>query len=149
MGRNSFKSFYIRKKDFLLRLSIRHFDISTMFYLLITINSTHVDSIYPNDLEIKNTTECSASAWYLNILLKLDTNSKLTTQLNDKQDDFNFSIVNFPYLCSNIPISPAYGVFTVSFTDSFPQMLRSLQRSSLTIQPSYRPSVVWCVSYYR
>ena len=26
-------------------------------------------------------------------------------------DDFNFSIVNFPYLCSNIPASPAYGVY--------------------------------------
>jgi hypothetical protein len=28
-----------------------------------------------------------------------------------KRDDFNFSIVNFPYLCSNIPASPAYGVY--------------------------------------
>ena len=28
-----------------------------------------------------------------------------------KRDDFNFSIVNFPYLCSNIPTSPAYGVY--------------------------------------
>jgi hypothetical protein len=28
-----------------------------------------------------------------------------------RQDDFNFSIVNFPYLCSNIPASPAYGVY--------------------------------------
>jgi hypothetical protein len=29
----------------------------------------------------------------------------------DKRDDFNFSIVNFPYLCSNTPASPAYGVY--------------------------------------
>ena len=29
----------------------------------------------------------------------------------DKRDDFNFSIVNFPYLCSNIQSSPAYGVY--------------------------------------
>jgi hypothetical protein len=36
---------------------------------------------------------------------------KLVTQKYDKQDDFNFSIINFPYLCSNIPISPAYGVY--------------------------------------
>jgi hypothetical protein len=35
---------------------------------------------------------------YLDMLLKLqlDTNSKLTTQLYDKQDDLNFSIVDFP-----------------------------------------------------
>jgi hypothetical protein len=39
------------------------------------------------------------------------------------------------------------GVSTVSFTDSFPQILRSLQRSSLPIQPSFTPNAVWCVSY--
>jgi hypothetical protein len=71
---------------------------------------SYVDSIYPNELEIKDTTECSMSVSYLDVLLKLDTNGKLTTQLYDKRDDFNFSIVNFPYLCSNIPASPAYGV---------------------------------------
>ena len=26
-------------------------------------------------------------------------------------DDFNFTIVNFPFLSSNIPQSPAYGVY--------------------------------------
>jgi hypothetical protein len=55
--------------------------------------------------------ECSTSASYLDVLLKLETNGKLTTQLYDKLDDFNFSIVNFPYLCSNIPASPAYDVY--------------------------------------
>ena len=68
----------------------------------------HVDSIYPDELEIKDTTECSTSASYLDVLLKLDSDGKLTTQLYDKRDDFNFSIVNFPYLCSNNPASPAY-----------------------------------------
>jgi hypothetical protein len=48
---------------------------------------TSVDSIYPNELEIRDTTECSTSTSYL---LKLDTNIKLTTQRYDKQDDFNF-----------------------------------------------------------
>ena len=35
----------------------------------------------------------------------------LQTQHYDKRGGFNFSIVNFPYLCSNIPASPAYGVY--------------------------------------
>ena len=48
---------------------------------------------------------------YLYILLNMGINGKLTTQLYDKRDDFSFSIVNFPYLCSNIPSSPAYGVY--------------------------------------
>ena len=90
---------------------------STFRYIddVLSINNDHfhsyVDSIYPNELEIKDTTECSTSASYLDVLLKLDTNGKLTTQLYDKRDDFNFAIVNFPYLCSNIPASPAYGVY--------------------------------------
>ena len=36
---------------------------------------------------------------------------QLHTSLNDKRDDFNFHITNFPFLSSNIPSSPAYGVF--------------------------------------
>ena len=33
------------------------------------------------------------------------------TSIYDKRDDFNFHITNFPFLSSNIPSSPAYGVF--------------------------------------
>jgi hypothetical protein len=33
------------------------------------------------------------------------------TQLYDKRYDFSFDIVNFPYICSNIPLSLAYGVY--------------------------------------
>ncbi|KAK3093639.1 hypothetical protein FSP39_018327 [Pinctada imbricata] len=35
----------------------------------------------------------------------------LSTSLYDKRDNFNFSIANFPFLSSNIPSLPAYGVF--------------------------------------
>jgi hypothetical protein len=72
---------------------------------------SYVDSIYPNELEIKYTTACFTSALYLVVLLKLNTDSKITTQLYDKQDDFNFSIVNFPHLCSKIQDSPAHVVY--------------------------------------
>jgi hypothetical protein len=70
---------------------------------------SYVDSIYPSELEIKDTTESSTSASYLDVLLNIDAGGKLTTQLYDKRDDFNFAIVNFPYTCSNIPLLPAYG----------------------------------------
>ena len=67
--------------------------------------------IYPPELEIKETTESDSSASYLDIFLKYDTNGHLSTRLYDKRDDFNFSIINFPYLDSNIPHSPSYGVY--------------------------------------
>jgi hypothetical protein len=74
---------------------------STFRYIddVLSINNSqfhsYVDSIYPNEIEIKDTTESSRSVLYLDVLLKLDTNSKITTQPYDKEDDFNFSIVNF------------------------------------------------------
>ena len=36
---------------------------------------------------------------------------QLSTKIYDKRDDFNFKIINFPNMCSNIPVSPAYGVY--------------------------------------
>ena len=36
---------------------------------------------------------------------------KLSTKLCDKRDDFDFHIVNFPFLSSNIPSGPSYGVY--------------------------------------
>jgi hypothetical protein len=41
----------------------------------------------------------------------VDTNGRITTQLYDKRDGFNFYIVNFPYQGSNIPASPASVVY--------------------------------------
>ena len=43
----------------------------------------YVDSVYPNELEILDTTESSKSALYLNVLLNIDINGKLMTELND------------------------------------------------------------------
>ena len=71
----------------------------------------HLHEIYPHELEIKETTESDRSASYLDILLSFDVNGHLNTSLYDKRDDFNFHITNFPFLSSNIPSSPAYGVF--------------------------------------
>jgi hypothetical protein len=68
-------------------------------------------SIYLDELEIKDTTESGKSASYLDNLVKIDSNDRLTTTLYDKRDDFDFAIVNFPFLYSNIPLSPAYSVY--------------------------------------
>ena len=36
---------------------------------------------------------------------------RIRISVYDKREDFNFKIVNFPYLDSNIPRNPAYGVY--------------------------------------
>ena len=67
--------------------------------------------MYPAELEIKNTTENTTSASYLDLLLSIGRDGQLHTSIYDKRDDFNFHITNFPFLSSNIPSSPAFGVF--------------------------------------
>jgi hypothetical protein len=92
--------------------------------LAVAFNSTfrYIDDVlslnndqfhYPSELEIKDTTESSTSASYLDVLLYIIADGKLTTQLYVKRDDFSFTIVNFPYIhvCSNIPLSPAQRVY--------------------------------------
>jgi hypothetical protein len=91
---------------------------------------------------MKDTTECSTSASYLDVLLKLDTNGKITTQLYDKRDDFNFSIVNFPYLCSNIPASPVYGVYIL-------QLILYARACSTYNQFLVRGRLYWQISWCR
>jgi hypothetical protein len=41
--------------------------------------------------------------WYLDLHLEIDSEGWLRMKLYDKRDDFNFSIVNFPFICSNNP----------------------------------------------
>ena len=45
--------------------------------------------------------EAAASSSYLDYYLYID-NGKLSTRLYDKRDDFNFPIVNFPFLSSEL-----------------------------------------------
>ena len=73
-------------------------------------NTKFAEFIYPRELEIKEKTKTAASSSYLECYLYIDS-GKLTTRLYDKRDDFNFPIVNFPFLSSNIPSAPAYGVY--------------------------------------
>ena len=111
MKQNLFRNCYgIKTKK--LAVSFNH----TFWYIddVLSINNhnfhNYVHLIYPDELEIKDTIESDISASYLDILLNIDSNGRLTTTLYDKRDDFNFAIVNFPFLCNNIPLSPAYGV---------------------------------------
>ena len=71
----------------------------------------YLGQMYPPELEIKDTTESNTSASYLDLLLSIGRDGQLRTSFYDKRDDFNFHITNFPFLSSNIPSSPAYGVF--------------------------------------
>jgi hypothetical protein len=62
--------------------------------------------IYPPE-----TTDTASSASFLDLYLEFDDSGQLSTKFYDEGDDFNVKIINFPNICSNIPVSTAYGVY--------------------------------------
>ena len=79
-----------------------------------------VSEIYPVELELKETTHdlvrlenenIHRPVSYLDLLFYFDRDGVLCYKLYDKRDDFGFTIVNFPHMCSNIPSGPAYGIY--------------------------------------
>ena len=46
-----------------------------------------------------------------NLTVLIHSGDKLSTRLYDKRNDFDFHILNFPFLSSNIPSGPSYGVY--------------------------------------
>ena len=80
---------------------------------VLSINNpeNYLGQMYPAELEIKDITESTTSASYLDLLLSIGRDGQVHTSIYDKRDDFNFQITNVPFLSSNIPSLPAYGVF--------------------------------------
>ena len=71
----------------------------------------YLKEIYPSQLTFENPNKSDHLADYLDLTFIIDSGDKLSTRLYDKRDDFDFHIVNFPYLSSNIPSGPSYGVY--------------------------------------
>ena len=69
------------------------------------------ERIFPIELEIKDTTDRDRSTSYLVLHLRIYSVGRLRTKHYEKRDDFNFPIVNFPSICSNIPAAPACEVY--------------------------------------
>ena len=47
----------------------------------------------------------------LDLYLEFDDSGQLSTKSYDKRDTFNFKIIHFADMCSNVPASPAYGAY--------------------------------------
>ena len=43
--------------------------------------------------------------------IEIDSEGRLRTKLYDKREDFNFPIMNFPFICSNTSAAPTHGVY--------------------------------------
>ena len=110
------------ERDFMLSLSdnnqtdiIEAFN-STSRYLdnLLNINNPYfeqmVGQIYPTELQLNKANSSDTEAPFLDLNLSI-TNGVVSSKIYDKQDDFNFEIVNFPFLDGDVSRSPSYGVY--------------------------------------
>ena len=71
----------------------------------------YVKEIYPSQLTVEKANTSDDPANCLDLTFIIESINRLYTKLYDKRDDFDFHIVNFPFLSSNIPSSPSYGVY--------------------------------------
>ena len=61
-------------------------------------------------MEIGETAGTASSASFLDLYHEFDDSGQLSTKIYDKRIDFNFKIIHFPNVCSNMRASPACGV---------------------------------------
>ena len=107
------------ERDFMLSLSdnnqadiIEAFN-STTRYLddLLNIDNPYfeqmVGQIYPTELQLNKANSLDTEAPFLDLNLSI-TNGIVSSKIYDKRDDFNFEIVNFPFLDGDVPRSPSF-----------------------------------------
>ena len=111
------------ERDFMLSLSdSNQIDIieafnSTSRYLddLLNIDNPYFEQmlgqIYPTELQLNKANSSDTEAPFLDLNLSI-TNGIVSSKIYDKRDDFNFEIVDFPFLDGDVPRSLSYSVFT-------------------------------------
>ena len=69
-----------------------------------------VSQIYPSELKLNKVNASDTEAAFLDLHLSI-SNDIASTKIYDKRDDFDFEIVNFPFLDGDVPRSTSYGVY--------------------------------------
>ena len=89
---------------------------STPRYLddLLNIDNTFFESmvnhIYPSELQLNKAYVSESKVSLLDLHLSISDGFVKTKSFN-KRDDFDFDIVNFPFLDGDVPRSTSYGVY--------------------------------------
>ena len=69
-----------------------------------------VNQIYPSELQLNKANASDTEAPFLDLHLSI-SNGFVSSKIYDKRDDFDFDIVNFPFLDGDVPRRPSYGVY--------------------------------------
>ena len=69
-----------------------------------------VNQIYPSELQLNKANTSDTEAPFLDLHLSI-SNGFVLSKNYDKRDDFDFDIVNFPFLEGDVPRCLSYGVY--------------------------------------
>ena len=84
-----------------------------------------VSQIYASELQLNKANTSDTKAAFLDLHFSI-SNDIVSTKIYDKRDDFDFDIVNFPSLDSDVPRSTSYGVY-------ISQLIRFARASSYVV----------------
>ena len=76
-----------------------------------------VGQIYPTELQLTRANYADTEAPILDLDFSI-TNDIVSIKIYKKLDDFNFEIVNFPFLDGSVPRSPSFGVYILKPTSN-------------------------------
>ena len=81
---------------------------------IFNINNVYFDNmvsqIYPSEINLNKANTSDTEAAFLDLHLSISHNI-VSTKIYDKRDDFDFEIVNFPFLDGDVPRYTSYGVY--------------------------------------
>ena len=69
-----------------------------------------VNQIYSPELQFNKANTSDTEAPFLDLHM-FTSNGFVSSKIYDKRDDFDFDIVNFPFLDGDVPRRPSYGVY--------------------------------------
>ena len=69
-----------------------------------------INRIYPSELLLNKVNVSDTEALFMDLHLST-SGAFVKTLIYDKRDDFDFNIVNFPFLDGDVPRSTSYGVY--------------------------------------
>ena len=110
------------ERDFMMSLSDdKQADVIDAFntasrYLddILNINNVYFENmvgrVCPSELQLNKANASDAEAAFLGLHLSI-SNDIVSTKIYDKRDDFDFEVVNFPFLDGDVPRSTSYGVY--------------------------------------
>ena len=92
-----------------------------------------VDRIYLTELQLNRASSSDTEAPFLDLNLCI-SNGTVSTKIYDKRDNFDFDIVNFPFLDGEVPRRSSYGVY-ISQLFRPPELLQIFMTLTTVIKP--------------